>query len=233
MEEIMSELAAVGPFFTADPQAPAEGDAGPGGFRPLSELYGAGLGGYVAEVGRRIGTGPDRVAASTAQLGIASRLWSLALGAAALGGRVPDLAPDRVRWRLPRGGSLQLALPAPRAVPGPAAAGFDALIEGNLRVLDASVRAGYGLSPKVLRGNSASALVGALRVLTGRLPRTPYPPVPLVAALLEAGPLAGSGTFVHEEGLGFAFVRNSCCLYYRVEGAGLCGDCVLRTKRKA
>ncbi|MEU7551440.1 (2Fe-2S)-binding protein [Streptomyces sp. NPDC044571] len=25
-----------------------------------------------------------------------------------------------------------------------------------------------------------------------------------------------------------AFVRRSCCLYYKVPGGGFCGDCVLR-----
>lgn len=42
----------------------------------------------------------------------------------------------------------------------------------------------------------------------------------------------GTGTFLHEEGLGVAFVRRSCCLYYQVPGGGLCGDCVLRTGRR-
>ncbi|MFD2121439.1 (2Fe-2S)-binding protein [Streptomyces cirratus] len=39
-----------------------------------------------------------------------------------------------------------------------------------------------------------------------------------------------TGTFIHEDGLGVAFTRRSCCLYYRVPGGGLCGDCVLRTR---
>ncbi|MFD5027729.1 (2Fe-2S)-binding protein [Streptomyces sp. NPDC058373] len=83
--------------------------------------------------------------------------------------------------------------------------------------------------PRVLRGNSASALVGALRVLTNQAPDTPHPSVPLVERLLATPPLAGSGAFLHEEGLGIAFTRRSCCLYYRVP-AEKCGDCVLRTR---
>ncbi|WP_350325223.1 (2Fe-2S)-binding protein [Streptomyces katrae] len=50
------------------------------------------------------------------------------------------------------------------------------------------------------------------------------------ALLADGGALAGTGSFVHEPGLGVAFVRRSCCLYYRVPGGGLCGDCVLRTR---
>ncbi|MGW7435386.1 (2Fe-2S)-binding protein [Streptomyces sp. NPDC054849] len=225
MDDVLRRLAAVGPFFTVP-----YGKEPPGpGFRPLTELYGEHLEPYVAEVGRRIGSGPGRVAASTAQLGIASRLWSLGLGCAALAGRVPDLAAERVWWRLPDTGSLQLWLPEPADLP-PAMLGETVL--GNLDVLDAGLRERFGVSSKVLRGNAASGLVGALRVLIDRVPGGVA--VELTGALLaEGGALAGTGTFLHEEGLGVAFVRRSCCLYYQVPGGGLCGDCVLRTGRRA
>lgn len=98
-------------------------------------------------------------------------------------------------------------------------------------MLDEGLRERFGVSPKVLRGNAASGLVGALRVLIDRVPSGAA--VELAAALLaDGGALAGTGTFLHEEGLGVAFVRRSCCLYYRVPGGGLCGDCVLRTGRR-
>ncbi|MFD3696241.1 (2Fe-2S)-binding protein [Streptomyces sp. NPDC058646] len=222
MDEVLRTLAAVGPFF-----AVPYGREPPGpGFRPLADLYGDGLGPYVAEVGRRIGSGPDRAAASTAQFGIASRLWSIGLGCVALAGRVPDLDPDRVRWRLPGAGSLELWLPEAVALP---AQSLGATVLGNLAVFDARLREEFGVSPKVLRGNAASGLVGALRVLTDRVEGDAA--VRAAAALLtDDGPLAGTGTFVHEPGLGVAFVRRSCCLYYRVPGGGYCGDCVLRTR---
>ncbi|MBZ9599890.1 MULTISPECIES: (2Fe-2S)-binding protein [Streptomyces] len=224
MDDVLLRLAAVGPFF-AVPYGPEP--PGPG-FRPLTALYGEQLGPYVAEVGRRIGSGPGRVAASTAQFGIASRLWSVGLGCAALDGRVPDLAADRVWWRLPEEGSLQLWLPEPGARP---VDGLGESVLGNLAVLEAGLRQRYGVSPTVLRGNAASGLVGALRVLIDRVPGGAA--VETVRALLaEGGALAGTGTFLHEEGLGVAFVRRSCCLYYRVPGGGLCGDCVLRTRRR-
>ncbi|MFJ6758804.1 (2Fe-2S)-binding protein [Streptomyces sp. NPDC091273] len=222
MDDVLRRLAAVGPFFTVP-----YGTEPPGpGFRPLTALYGERLGPYVTEVGRRIGSGPGRVAASTAQLGIASRLWSLGLGCAALAGRVPDLAADRVWWRLPAAGSLELWLPEPADLP---AETLGETVLGNLAVLDAGLRERFGVSQKVLRGNAASGLVGALRVLIDRVPGGAA--VALAGALLaEGGALAGTGTFIHEEGLGVAFVRRSCCLYYQVPGGGLCGDCVLRTR---
>lgn len=235
MDDVLRQLRSVGPFFTVaygkEPPAP--------GFRPLSELYGEQLGPYVTEVGRRIGTGAGRVAASTAQFGISSRLWSLGLGCAALSGRVPDLGPDRLWWRLPDAASLELWLPEPAELPAevpgadPGVALGARLAEsvlGNLAVLDAAVRERFGVSPQVLRGNTASGLVGAVRVLGDRVPGDTA--AVLAAGLLaEGGPLGGTGAFVHEPGLGVAFVRRSCCLYYKAPGGGLCGDCVLRTKR--
>ncbi|WP_374213195.1 (2Fe-2S)-binding protein [Streptomyces sp. G1] len=225
MEGVLRELRSVGPFFTV-----AYGKEPPGpGFRPLDELYGERLGAYVGEVGRRIGSGPGRVAASTAQFGIASRLWSLGLGCAVLAGRVPDLGPGGLWWRLPGAGSLELWLPEPAEFPGetPARALADTVL-GHLAVLDTALRERFGVSPLVLRGNAASGLVGAVRVLTDRVPGEAA--ATLASGLLaDGGPLGGSGTFVHEPGLGVAFVRRSCCLYYKVPGGGLCGDCVLRT----
>ncbi|MBT2448758.1 (2Fe-2S)-binding protein [Streptomyces sp. ISL-43] len=226
MDDVLRRLRSVGPFFTV-----ACGKEPPGpGFRPLDELYGDRLGPYVGEVGRRIGSGPGRVAASTAQFGIVSRLWSIALGCAVLSGRVPDLGPGRVWWRLQGAGSLELWLPEPAELPGeaPALALADSVL-GNTAVLDAALRERFGVSPRVLRGNTASGLVGAVRVLTDRVPGEEA--ASLAAVLLaDGGPLGAAGTFIHEPGLGVAFVRRSCCLYYKVPGGGLCGDCVLRTR---
>lgn len=226
---LLTRLTAVGPYFSADP-APRT-DPAEGGFRPLAELHGDGFVPYVAEIGRRMGVGPGRIAASTAQLGLAARLWSLALGCAALGGVVPDLDPARLWWYRAPDGPLELRLPAPRALPGPLPEALrQAVTDTHLGPLDAAARAHYALSPQVLRGNSASALVGAVRVLLDHFPGAPHPPVPLVAHLLAAPPLTGTGTFLHEEGAGVAFTRRSCCLYYLLP-AGTCGDCVLRTRR--
>ncbi|MEW2418866.1 (2Fe-2S)-binding protein [Streptomyces sp. NPDC046866] len=224
MDDVLLRLARVGPFFSVPYGKEPPGE----GFRPLQELYGPLLGPYVAEIGRRIGSGPGRVAASTAQFGIASRLWSLGLGCAALAGRVPDLSAQRVWWRLPAAGSLELWLPDPGEGSLPAAE-LGGSVLAHLDGLGAALRERHGVSPKVLRGNAASALVGALRVLLDRVPGAAA--VELAAGLLgEGGALGGTGRFVHEEGLGVAFVRRSCCLYYKVPGGGLCGDCVLRTR---
>ncbi|NJP53055.1 hypothetical protein HCJ93_24045 [Streptomyces sp. SBST2-5] len=204
----------------------------PDGFRPLTLLHGDAdvLGARVGEVARRTGTGQIRVAASTFQLGLAARLWSVALAAAAFTGTVPDLDPARLRWRTPPTGPVDLWLPAPRALPSRPAALLDTVVLRNLEPLNAAVRRLCGLSPHVLRGNSASALVGALRVLLGHAP--PRPVTGLVRTLLDREPLAGTGTLTVTADGSPSFRRRSCCLYYRLPGGGLCGDCVLAGTRR-
>ncbi|MES4829184.1 (2Fe-2S)-binding protein, partial [Streptomyces anthocyanicus] len=46
----------------------------------------------------------------------------------------------------------------------------------------------------------------------------------LTAGLLAHPLLAGAGTLT-----GTSFRRRSCCLYYRVPGGGVCGDCCFPT----
>lgn len=252
---VLAELGSVGPYFTV---RHGERDD-PDEFVALSDLYGSVDGAeegsdhgrpgsgpldvYVRLYARRMGTDQLRVAASTLHLGLVSRLWSLAVGAAVLGGgRLPDLGPDRLRVRLTGDEPLELWLPAPVLAPQavkqgahqtapqgvPADAVRAAVGLAHLRPFDAALRTRYGLSPHTLRGNAASALVGAVRVLTGRRPDTEARATALATAVLAGEPLASSGDFIVEEGLGFAFLRNSCCLYYRAPGGSLCGDCVLR-----
>ncbi|MFL6101510.1 MAG: (2Fe-2S)-binding protein [Actinomycetales bacterium] len=72
-------------------------------------------------------------------------------------------------------------------------------------------------------GNVASSLVGAGTVLRRSAGASQVDM--WVRGLLAAGGLSGHGAFS-----GSRFVRNSCCLMYRVAGARLCGDCVLRTR---
>ncbi|MCS0635581.1 (2Fe-2S)-binding protein [Streptomyces sp. LP05-1] len=224
----LEPVAAVGPYF-----AVAGGDRPPAGepFRPLSELYGDPevLAGHVTEVGRRIGTGEGRVAASTLHIGTAARLWSVGLASAVLTGRVPDLAPETLWWRRPQSGPVELWLPEPRELPGdPVAALQETVTARNLAPFDAALRRHHGVSPQVSRGNSASALVGALRVLGARVPDAPRDPLPLVRELLARPPLAGTGPFRVAGDGAVVFRRRSCCLYYRAPRGGMCEECVLQ-----
>ncbi|WP_328539161.1 (2Fe-2S)-binding protein [Streptomyces sp. NBC_00344] len=231
---VLDLLGSVGPYFTVRHGERAD----PEGFRPVADLYAAddALAPYVRSCSRRMGTDQGRVAASTFQLGFASRLWSVALGSALLDGRVPDLSPSRLHARQTADGGIELWLPEPQFGPEatrPAESLRAQVAFAHLRPLHETLRSRYALSPQVLHGNAASALVGSLRVLANRRPDVEGPGAALVSRLLAGEPLTDSGEFIVEEGLGFAFLRNNCCLYYRVPGGGLCGDCVRRRPRPA
>nr|BFD81381.1 hypothetical protein StreXyl84_07820 [Streptomyces sp. Xyl84] len=229
-----------------------------------------------------------RVAASVAHQGLAARLWSVALGCAVRYGRLPDLAPDLLRWdptgsapddlwltevrplpaARPAGGTTTGTDPAtdthpeaatatdtvaaPEAATDPeAATETDALaapepatdthadpatdavatavaravLHAHLEPLAAALRARYRLAPGLLRGNAASALAATARQVRGWARQDGRPGAgdlahDLAVRLLAHPALAGAGT------LGATgFRRRSCCLYYRVPGGGVCGDC--------
>ncbi|MFE6053791.1 (2Fe-2S)-binding protein [Kitasatospora sp. NPDC056446] len=227
-------LTAVGPYFALDTAPDTDTDAEtapapapPEGFRPLPELFGTGpdapLAARLRVVAQRLGTAEPRVAASILHLGLAARFWSVGLGSAVLLGTVPTL--EHAWFRIPDQGPLDLWTP-----PEPVRAGsgsladrlHDTVLLGNLEPLAAAVRAAVPLSPRLLLGNTASALAGTLRVLDVHAPLAARE---LVSELLDRPPLAGAGT-LRTGPHGTAFRRTSCCLYYRVgPGAGLCGDC--------
>jgi len=168
-----------------------------------------------------------RIAASVAHLGLAARLWSAALGCAALYGRVPDLDPGLLRWD-PDGGApddLWLTEVRPPGRDGDARALADTVLHGHLVPLADALRARHRLAPGLLRGNAASALAGAARTLDTWAREHGRTDVAARARALAAGLfahplLADTGTLT-----GTAFRRRSCCLYYRVPGGGVCGDC--------
>ncbi|MGW6642425.1 (2Fe-2S)-binding protein [Streptomyces sp. A244] len=166
-----------------------------------------------------------RVAASVTHQGLAARLWSIALGCAALYGSVPDLDARLLRWDADGSAPDDLWLTDVRQSPGDAPSLADAVLHGHLVPLAAALRAHHGLAPGLLRGNAASALAGAARELdrwAGRHGRTDVAARArsLAAELLAHPLLTGAGTLT-----GTAFRRRSCCLYYRVPGGGVCGDC--------
>ena len=86
----------------------------------------------------------------------------------------------------------------------------------------------------MLRGNVASALAGAAAVLAGTCPARAEAAYWLTAQMLALEPWRGTGEFVLSGPGGSRpqFVRHSCCLLYRVPGAGTCGDCVLTAARR-
>lgn len=179
----------------------------------------------VRKVAESLRTPERRVAASIAHQGLAARLWSVALGCAVLHGRTPDLDPGLLCWDADASAPDDLWLTTVRPLPGDAATVADVVVEGHLRPLAAALRARHRLAEGLLWGNAGSALGGAARELDrwarahGR-PDAAARAHALTTGLLAHPLLAGSGVRA-----GTAFRRRSCCLYYRVPGGGVCGDC--------
>ncbi|MER0242739.1 (2Fe-2S)-binding protein [Streptomyces sp. HSW2009] len=206
-----------------------------------------------ATVAGRLGTDEARVVASLSFQGLAGRLWSLAVGSAVLAGQVPDFGPRRLWWHPERSAPDELWLPpttdavdrptAPTSDPTALAAQLrSAVVDAHLTPLHRATTAASGVARTLLWGNAGSALAGALGVLDRWL-RTPSaapaalalrPQAPAEAAelaralsreLCATEPLRSTGDWL--PGAGPVFRRSTCCLYYRVPGGGLCGDCVL------
>ncbi|MFI1677959.1 (2Fe-2S)-binding protein [Streptomyces sp. NPDC020607] len=250
----LAELGSVGGFFALRAGPPRDGAT------PFSEVYaersaarpterpaapesGDPIGFRVRKVADRLGAPEDRIAVSVAQLGLAARLWSVALGSAALYGRVPDLGPALLHWDADGTSPDDLWLTDVRPLPGDAATVGDVVQHGHLEPLSAALRARYRISAGLLWGNAGSALAGAARELHGWAGRAgredvgeralalarelfDHPDLRGTGTLRGTGALRGTGTL---RGAGTptgpAFRRRSCCLYYRCPGGGLCGDC--------
>jgi hypothetical protein len=97
------------------------------------------------------------------------------------------------------------------------------ILDGLVGPILSAFQREYRLSTKVLWGNVASGLAGAAGMI-GR-PEA----FDLVDDVLRVPPLRGTGEFFRPDPAVDRrfFVRRSCCLFYRIPGAGTCGDCVL------
>lgn len=181
------------------------------------------------------GLSPDdidlRAAASTHALALCSRLVAPAVGTAVTDGVVVDLDPDEVLWKPVASGPVPIALTSAQATRAESPGEQARLIHDNVvatavqPLMDAFVRT-FAVSPQVLWGNVSSALAGAA-VMMGHASPTHGATAREVVATLSTLPLL-SGYGGYADG---AFVRTNCCLFYRVPGGGLCGDCVLRHRR--
>ncbi|XVS61990.1 (2Fe-2S)-binding protein [Actinosynnema sp. CA-299493] len=167
----------------------------------------------VRRVGARFEAAEARVAASTLQFLVAHRLWSVALGALAGGGVVPDLVG--VRYRVDEDASVRLSLPDPGGwtTTGDAAPLLlRAVVEDHLVPFHRGLRAVVKVADGLLRGNAAAALRSALRPLPADLGTLGDR---LLSTPLLRGALSSDGT------------RRSCCLFYRTPTGHTCRACPL------
>lgn len=233
-----------GPFFALDRWRAGQG------WRPLDELVSSpavlrervDLGRAI--IAERAGLPAEsvepRVAASIVSLGVFARLLSPALGATVLSGVVPSLTVGALWWRPVAGGPWPMAInPVPESPIGDLsssarlnnAAGvlMDIVVSGVVAPVLEAFERDFRISRKVLWGNVASGLGGAVGMLGAARPDRCDVTARLVVRMLELPPLLGTGELVHpvRSRAERFFVRRSCCLFYRVPGAGTCGDCVL------
>ncbi|WP_033279095.1 (2Fe-2S)-binding protein [Streptomyces sp. NRRL F-525] len=190
---------------------------------PASEVYGNSLTFRVHLVAERLQAPELRIAASIAQQALAARLWAVALGCAALYGAIPDLDPGLLHWDAEASAPDDLWLAEVRPLQADVLA--ETVLHGHLEPLNAGLAARHRTATGLLWGNAASALAGAARELDrwararGRTEVAARARA-LTAELFAHPLLAGTGTFT-----GTSFRRRSCCLYYRIPGGGVCGDC--------
>jgi iron complex transport system ATP-binding protein len=213
---VLAEISQINEYFAVG-SGPVDGD-----WRSLQQLYTdpALLDGIVERVQARIGTAERRVAASIFFLGLAARLWSIGLGAVVGYRLLPDLAAEQLLFR-EVAGQIGLHIADPHGRQGddlePMLAG--AILDGHLTPLGAALQP---ISQELLRGNAASALLGAAREYDRhRATTSPGPAGQLARRLCEHERLSGTVSFN-----GYNHRRSSCCLYYRTSNGGLCGDCV-------
>ena len=241
----LAQASAAGPYFTIQPWSSR------GGWRPFGALLSdpvalSGRAGHArAMLARAAGIAPgdveERVAASIVSLGLASQLVSPLMGAAVIGGIVPGLTVADLWWRPVESGPWPLAArPAGGVSVGQLGSDREfreaaVVLSERVHSLTGPVAAAFGavfrLSPLVLRGNVASALSGASTMLAVAFPQRAEAAGRLAAQVLALGWLRGTGRFARPDPAEprWFLARRSCCLLYRVPGAGMCGDCVLRS----
>jgi iron complex transport system ATP-binding protein len=195
------------------------------GWSPVRQLYTDPelLDGIVARVQARLGAAEPRVAASIFFLGYAARLWSIGIGAVAGHQLLPALGADELLFG-EFGGQIALHVVRPVAWRGAdlAARLADAVLDTHLAPLAAALQQLTGISPELLRGNAASALLGAAREHDRyRAADSNGPAWQLAHSLCGDERLFNTICFGDID-----YRRTTCCLYYRTPGGGLCGDCV-------
>jgi hypothetical protein len=232
LADAVASVSALGPFFAVDTH---DEDATPvAPWRPLRELVEdrAVLSGritavrdYLAAVaGRSVEDLPVRIAASVTQLGLAARLLSPAIAVTVHSGLVPNLRLADLWWQ-PQLGSM-----FPLSVCYRAGGTRADLLSGPVHELVAACQP-FSVSPRILWGNVASAINGAVTMIGTARPALADRAGALAADLLALPPLRHTSTR-RQDG---RFQRRSCCLIYQAaptpDRAAVCGDCVLAADR--
>lgn len=212
----LSDISSYGGFFALT----VGGDSA--GWHPVGRSYRHGHTDLIDATLTRYCTSERRVGASLVHLAHAARLWSPVLACAIVHGVLPDLhdlqrADHGAQLRLPEPVGQPVVSLSPDVL-------YRVVVEHHMQPLAAGLP--VRLAPALLAGNIASALVGASQALFAVRPDLREPIIGITDSLLSTGVLAGTMT-----GGVLDFRRRSCCLFYRIPGSSLCGDCTFSTRR--
>ena len=212
----LRQVRGISPFFALDVGRPETGAAEDEWRSGDALLDGSALPGTLRVIAQRYRTGEARVAASLFFLSYTARLLCPTVAAHAVGGVVPDIRPGNLWWHYGPDG-LRVRIAEPVAGVG---------IAESLEPVVAAVRDLVPVARGLLWGNAASSIAGALRTVSRSGIASAEDCLALGGRLLGEPPFRGSGDFLPFPGE-VAFRRRSCCLYYRLDGGGTCGDCPL------
>ena len=235
LDDALASAAQLGPFFTIAPLRSRDAEQA---WWPLNTLPADVLTRQLAATSGFLGTGDSRIESRTLgsilHLGAAAALCSPLLAVAAQHGYVPPLTAANVDIGYPPVGPLRLSLNTaltppvqPARLPELADQLIAVALDGLLEPFTARLTAIGPLPEQTLAGNAFSSLAAAARLIepaaAGRRARV------LVDLMSRRSPLlAGAGDLHWQQPGGHEyFRRRNCCLFYRIPGAGTCGDCIL------
>ncbi|MEU7476099.1 (2Fe-2S)-binding protein [Lentzea sp. NPDC042327] len=204
----LRQVRGINPFFALDVGRPDDSWL-PG----TALLEGPALRETIDAIAARYNAAEPRVAASLFFLSYTARLLS-PLTATDL---PIDVRPENLWWQHHRRNGLSVRIDTPRLGPRPA--------EALAPVVEA-VHAVVPVARGLLWGNAMSNIAGALKMVVRAGALSAEEAEERGNRLMAAPPFEGAGEFVTLPGE-VAFLRRSCCLYYRVAAGGKCGDCPL------
>jgi hypothetical protein len=233
---VLTDMAALGPFFAVEVHLPGERPRPPwltigeltGRPEPMRRRIDAVRRQLAASAGCQADQVEARVAASTAHFGVVARLLSPALATLVLGYEL-SARPAELWWQDTLGGPYPLSVPVPVDRPGGRSRSAETacrqLVSEVIGPVTSVVAELVPMSTRVLWGNVASAVNSASTQLAKNQPAAADMAQHLAQVIFRTPQLR---TERNQPGPGFR--RSSCCLFYRLSAEranGTCGDCVL------
>jgi ferric iron reductase protein FhuF len=210
----------------------------------------------VAGTGRalagRVGVPPEdlprRAVASLLFLGVTARLVAPPFAAIVLAGVAPEITLETAMGGELADGRYVLTLTTFAALDDDLEESLDGsldesldglgdrlgrqLLVGQISRLVTTFAGREALHPRLLWGNVASVVASTGRLVANHDPTRTDAARRLTQVLLAHPLLSECGEYrTMGDPAVISYRRRSCCLYYQLPGAGLCGDCPLRPKR--